>query len=101
MNWKHEAEAVAEALYPDGSERQRQRRVGAVAGFLYGSGAALTWASNAEAVERAARALNADGWTCTDGAHEPGEYDDCHYCRVVCLGIARTALTAAIGDGDE
>ena len=51
-----------------------------------------------ETVERAARALNAAGWTCGDGAHEPGEYDDCPYCRVACLGIARTALTAAIGD---
>ena len=54
-----------------------------------------------EGVERAARALNAAGWTCTDGAHEPGDYDDCPYCRGTCTALARAALTAAIGDDDE
>ena len=51
-----------------------------------------------EAVERVARALNAAGWTCMDGVYEPGRYDDCHYCRGICLALARTVLTAAIGD---
>lgn len=51
-----------------------------------------------EAIERAARELNAAGWACLAGAHEPGEYDDCPYCRVTCLNMARVALTAAIGD---
>lgn len=54
-----------------------------------------------EAVERVARALNAAGWTCVDGAHEPGDYDDCPYCRGTCTALARAALTAAIGDDDE
>lgn len=54
-----------------------------------------------EAVERAARALNAAGWTCVDGAHEPGDYDECPYCRGTCTTLARAALTAAIGDDDE
>ena len=51
-----------------------------------------------ETVERAARVLNRDGWTCMDRTHEPGHYDDCSYCRGVGLALARTALTAAIGD---
>lgn len=51
-----------------------------------------------EAVERAARVLNRAGWTCMDGAHEPGRDDDCHYCRDVCLDMARTVLTTLIGD---
>lgn len=51
-----------------------------------------------EAVERVARALNTAGWTCVDGAHEPGDYDDCPYCRGTCIALARAALTAAIGD---
>lgn len=51
-----------------------------------------------ETVERAARVLNKAGWTCMDGAHEPGEYDNCHYCRGFSLALARAALTAAIGD---
>lgn len=51
-----------------------------------------------ESVERAARVLNKAGWTCMDATHEPGRYDDCHYCRGICLALARTVLTAAIGD---
>lgn len=51
-----------------------------------------------EAVERVSRALNSDGWTCSDGEHEPGHYDDCYHCRGFCLRMARTVLTAAIGD---
>ena len=51
-----------------------------------------------ETMERAARALNTAGWTCMDATHEPGRYDDCHYCRGLCLNMARTVLTAAIGD---
>ena len=51
-----------------------------------------------ESVERAARAFNAAGWTCEDGWHEPGEYDSCGDCKQVCDFIARTVLTAAIGD---
>ena len=53
-----------------------------------------------ESVERAARALNAEGWTC-DSIDEPGRYDDCAACRRVCDLMARVALTAAIGGDDE
>ena len=31
-----------------------------------------------------ARALNEAGWTCFEGAHEPGNYDSCADCRRVC-----------------
>lgn len=46
------------------------------------------------AVERAARALNVEGWTCYGGAHEPEHYDDCDECHRVCNQAARAALDA-------
>ena len=46
-------------------------------------------------VEAAARLLNLRGWTCFDGAHEPGEYDQCEQCRAECRSLARSVLTAA------
>ena len=46
-------------------------------------------------VEAAARALNAEGWTCYQGRDEPGNYDECEDCRRVCAGPARTVLAAA------
>jgi len=52
----------------------------------------------AEMVERAAKAINIEGWTYL-GAHEPGEY--CDDCRKVCLPLARAALTAALGGGES
>ena len=91
MNWDEKAEAVAMALYPDDSERHRLRRGAAVAGFLYGSGAALTWASNAEAVKRAARGIH--------DSHDRGcqfEAED-HAVQDEYREMARAALTAAIG----
>ena len=51
-----------------------------------------------EVIDRAARALNKAGWTCGDRAREPGHYDDCLYGRSICLSMARTVLTAVIGD---
>lgn len=48
-----------------------------------------------EMVEAGARALNAEGWTCYQGADEPGNYDDCEDCRRVCAGPARAVLVAA------
>ena len=51
-----------------------------------------------ETVERAAMAINTAGCACLAWAHEPGHYDDCPYCRGVCLALARAALTAATGD---
>ena len=51
-----------------------------------------------ETIERVGRALNTAGCTCLAWAHEPGKYDDCHYCRGTCLNMALTVLTAAIGD---
>jgi hypothetical protein len=72
-------------------------------GWLFVSGA--RWQREAllsdESVERAERALNEAGWTCGGGLHEPGEYDHCEDCREVAWELARVALTAAIGDGDE
>ena len=91
MTWEQEAEAVAKALYPDDSESHRLRRVGAFAGFLYGSGAALTWASNAEAVKRAARGIHA--------SHDRGSHFEAedHAVQEEYRAMARAALTAAIG----
>ena len=48
-------------------------------------------------VERAAKAINHEGWAYL-GAHEPGEY--CADCRRVALPIARAALSAALGGGE-
>ena len=45
-------------------------------------------------VEAAARALNSSGWTCCDGCHEPGEYDNCTGCRKACQKAAQAALEA-------
>lgn len=84
---------IAQDLCPGGFEDQEAFMIGA------------HWQREAllsdEAVERAARALNAAGWTCVDGAHEPGDYDDCPYCRGTCTALARAALTAAIGDDER
>ena len=99
MNWEQEAEAVAKALYPDDSERHRLRRGAAVAGFLYGSGAALTWASNAEAVERAARALYETDRKEYDGDKQWPPWP--HFIEDMYRERARAALTAAIGGDDE
>lgn len=86
-------DSIARDLCPGGFEDQDAFMIGA------------RWQREAllsdESVERAARALNAAGWTCVDGAHEPGDYDDCPYCRGTCADMARAALTAAIGDDDE
>ena len=35
-------------------------------------------------LEELAKALNEAGWTCFEGAHEPGNYDSCADCRRVC-----------------
>lgn len=51
-----------------------------------------------EAVDRAARALNDAGLTCPDGAHEPGQYDECDYCKGATRRMAQAALTAALGE---
>ena len=45
-------------------------------------------------LERVARALNLAGWTCSDGAHEPGNYDTCAQCRRVCNNGAHIAIAA-------
>ena len=95
MNWDAQSDRAAIRYYsdwcPDGIQEEHRR------GARWQREALLT----PEGVERAARALNAAGWTCTDGAHEPGDYDDCPYCRGTCAALARAALTAAIGGDDE
>lgn len=53
------------------------------------------------AVDRAARRLNAMGWTCSEGADEPGQYDTCASCRGVAQTMARRALEAAFGGGSK
>ena len=51
-------------------------------------------------ITMAGRALNLEGWVCPMVC-EPGQYDECEDCERVCDHMARTALTAAIGDDDE
>lgn len=48
-----------------------------------------------EQIERAARVLNEQGWTCSEGNDEPGRYDACSDCKRVCDEVARVMLTAA------
>lgn len=50
-----------------------------------------------EQVKAAARALNAAGWTCMEGADVPGQYDDCMDCQQTADAAARAALVAAAG----
>lgn len=50
-----------------------------------------------EMVERAARNINLNGWTCYGGTDEPGRYDECEDCRRVCNELARDVLEAALG----
>lgn len=94
--WSERAHRSAEALDMEALEAADPEDV------QYGFREGARWQREAllsdETVERAARALNAAGWTCVDGAHEPGDYDDCPYCRRTCAAMARAALTAAIGD---
>ena len=45
-------------------------------------------------IERVARALNLAGWTCSDGAHEPGDYGRCEACASTCDVMARAAIAA-------
>jgi len=47
-----------------------------------------------EQVEQVARALNLAGWTCSDGAHEPGDYGRCEACANTCDLMARAAIAA-------
>ena len=39
---------------------------------------------SAALAEELAKALNAEGWTCFEGSHEPGNYNSCADCRHVC-----------------
>lgn len=39
-------------------------------------------------IDAIARQLNTDGWTCQNGAHEPGEFDRCDDCREACTELA-------------
>ena len=50
-----------------------------------------------ETIERVAQVLNTVGWTCADGAHEPGQLDTCTDCRRICHELARSAISAAVG----
>lgn len=44
--------------------------------------------------ESVARILNNAGWTCSGGAHEPGNYDMCDDCRESCLEVADVVIRA-------
>ncbi|MCT1689885.1 hypothetical protein M3B11_02740 [Brevibacterium sp. p3-SID960] len=94
--WGERAHRAAEALDMEAIEATDPEDV------WYGFREGAAWQREQlpadESVERAARVLNKAGWTCMDATHEPGRYDDCHYCRGICLALARTALTAATGD---
>ena len=104
--WNDRALECASDLFPEPEGREanktyyplealREHKRGA---FILGAAWQREQLLTDETVERAARALNTAGWTCVDGAHEPGDYDDCPYCRGTCIALARAALTAAIGD---
>jgi len=43
-------------------------------------------------LEQVARALNLAGWTCSDGAHEPGDYGRCEACANTCDRMASAVL---------
>lgn len=49
-----------------------------------------------EIIEAGARALNAAGWTCAGGAHEPGYFDICKECRKVSAEVTEAALSAML-----
>ncbi|MDN5687029.1 MAG: hypothetical protein L0G94_10220 [Brachybacterium sp.] len=51
-------------------------------------GDALETHLDALATETAARHLNAEGWTCGEGGHEPGQYDTCPDCQTACDDLA-------------
>lgn len=44
--------------------------------------------------EDMARILNNAGWTCSGGAHEPGNYDICDDCQETCLDVADVVIRA-------
>lgn len=58
MNWDERAVKVANALYPDDTKSHENKRLGCMAGFNYGVGAALSHVSTDEAVERLANFLH-------------------------------------------
>lgn len=103
--WDERAMERANLLYPSPEDEQvsgkytlDDLRSGKRDAFIAGAGWQRGQHLTDETVDRAARALNKDGWTCMGGWHEPGEYDECDYCREICRSMARTALTVAIGD---
>lgn len=49
-----------------------------------------------EIIEAGARALNAAGWTCAGGLHEPGCFDICKECRKVSAEVTEAALSAML-----
>lgn len=50
----------------------------------------------AVAVDDLARTLNAEGWTCLLGVHEPGEYDSCDDCADTCQELAQFLTRAEL-----
>lgn len=89
--WDEKAQAVATALYPDDSESHWRKRAAAIVGFRNGVSAALTWASDDDAVERAARTITPELYYHYDEWDDANEED-----RARALKMARTALTAAL-----
>lgn len=82
----------ADTTIPEASRWRRDTR----AAFMDGTQWLLDQLTDPdpETVDAVARQLNREGWTCLEGAQEPGFFDSCDDCKSVCRPIARAAITA-------
>lgn len=53
------------------------------------------------ALEAVGRRLNTEGWTCSDGFHEPGQYDTCGECAAAADDLARFLVKSELLDPED